>query len=241
LQPSSWLLLVCIFQENDKKCPDNTVLGGFLTFEFCEPIEFVKLITLFNVKKGPVTPDVKVIFDGGKTIAIDMPDMGGNGVYALPFKTDLYQKVTRVEVRVEGSSGAISSLEYPYCARTPTTTISVKKYAGPPNLCTASGIRSMKDSLYTVPDRAEWAYCYEIRIPSSSKECLYGITLTDPAPIGGRIGTRNVMAVSETLCSTGQAVYIAGPSRSFSQVPEPPVDAVIQEGHGYHSGSLVTI
>lgn len=195
--------LICIIQENNKACPDDSWSGGIITFEFREPVEFVKSMTFIDLKITP-TPNVTIFYDGGKSITTDTQDTGDNGVYTLPFKTSLYQNVTRIEITVE-RHGSISSLEYPYCSKPLKPQIAVKKYAGPPDLCTASGIASMQDVVYTLPSNgAPWAYCYVVSVPSTSEECLYDITLRDSAPIGGT-GGRSVTGVSETLCQ-GQRV-----------------------------------
>jgi len=182
-------------------------------------------------------PDISVFFDGGKKIDIRMPETGINGVYTLPFMTILYKNVTRIEVKIR-RSGAVTALTYPYCPKTPKTAISIKKYAGPPNLCHASGVLNMQDVAYTVPNDAQWAYCYAISVPSTSEEYLYDIKLTYPASAGG-IGTIKVTTASERLCPGGETRYIVGPTRSSWQVQKDSIEAIV-EGYGYYSGVQVT-
>jgi len=183
---------------------------------------------------GPKTPNVTVFYDADKSITIDTIATGDNGVYTLPFMTRVYRDVTRIEVTII-SSGSISSIEYPYCGSTPKTDINIKKYAGPVGACTATGITAADDLLYTVLNKATWAYCYEITIPQNNDECLYNVTLVDLAPIGG-IGTYKVTTVRETLCP-GRTVYIPGPTKSFNDAPEGSIDATVM-GYGYYSGTL---
>jgi len=202
--------------------------------EFRKRLEFVQSMTLMDTK-GVHTPDV-FVYNGAERIIIDMPDTGSNGVYTLPFMTTLYKNVSSIQVRLYGD-GAISSLTYPYCEETPKPLISIKKYAGPPNLCTASGISQMQDELYRLPNNAQWAYCYVMNVPAGSGEYLDDITLTDLASKGG-IGVTNVTAVNETLCK-GQTKYIAGPTKSFLDGPEGLVNATV-EGYGYYSGTLAS-
>jgi len=313
--------LVCIVQGNNWACPEKTDMGARITFEFREPLEFVKSMRFLGLSGCGDTPDVTVFFDQGKQITMDTPVTGENSVYTLPFKTNLYKNVTRIETNTNGNGvvsslefpscakplkpliavkkyvgppdlctsagvtnmednlyslpdasaswaycyvvsipsnseeclyenvtridiqifgpGAINSLEYPYCAQSPATAVSIKKYAGPPNLCTASGITSMQDDVYTLSaTNLTWAYCYVITVPDTSEECLYDVTLTDRAPIGGIKGMRNVTAVRETLCK-GQTKYIPGVQRTGLAAHEGPFDAIVQ-GYGYYSGTEVT-
>jgi len=76
------------------------------------------------------------------------------------------------------------------------------------------GINGMKENIYNLPSTtASWAYCYVISVLPNSEECLYDVTLTDPAPIGGITGVKNITKVDETLCQ-GQTVYIPGVTRT---------------------------
>jgi len=239
--------LVAVFQRGNKPCPEDSPLGGIINFYFREPVEFVKAMRLLK-SDGDRWFSVGVVFEEGvgieesnglKYIVVYPPDTGVNGLYTLPFKTDEMKRVREIRMFIN-SPGAVVSLEYPYCAKTPTTNISVKKYVGPPGLCTASGISSMQDSNYTVtfPNSTEWAYCYEVSIPSDSEDCLFDITLNDPAPMGGTNGRINVTAIQEKLCP-GQTRYVAGQNRSFSQAPEGWFDATV-EGYGYYTNALVS-
>jgi len=74
---------------------------------------------------------VTVVF-GSTSKRIDLVDTERNGVYTLPFQTELMTNVAGLLITVK--QGAISALEYPYCAKTPMAKISFKKLAGPPNL-----------------------------------------------------------------------------------------------------------
>jgi len=214
-------------------------MGGSIIFEFREPLEFVKAMTFIDIKGPENTPDVTVFFDGGRSIIVDTLQTGGNGVYTLPFKTSLYKAVTRIEVKIE-NFGAVSSLEYPYCVKPRTPAISIKKYAGPPNLCTPSGTIKMQDDQYTVPHDTQWAYCYVISVPSDSEECLYDVTISDPGTIGGTNGTINVTREDEILCPRGMVKYMAGPLKSFAELETTESAEASVEGYGYYSGSLVT-
>lgn len=94
-----------------------------MTIEFRIPIKMISFLN--NEFKN--TPDIKLTYDGGnKTIVFDTPMTGDNGFVSLPINTNVYKTVIMVEIKISGS-GAINSLEYPYCPRTPTTTISIKK------------------------------------------------------------------------------------------------------------------
>jgi len=229
--------LVCIVQRDPNACPERSGLGARFTFEFREPLEFVKAMTFLDIKGYGPTPDVTVFYDQGKQITIDTPVTGDNSVYTLPFKTSLYKNVTRIDINIE-QYGVLSSLEFPSCVKPMKPLISVKKYVGPPDLCTASSVGSMQDDVYTLPiTNAMWAYCYVISVPSNSEECLYDVTLTDPAPIGGTNGTQKVTTVGETVCQ-GQSVYFPGITRSGVVAQEGPFDATV-EGYGYYSGTQV--
>jgi len=227
--------LVCILQERNKTCPDDSTRGGIVTFEFREPVEFIKAMS-FNNLKGPNTQDVTVFYGEGKNINIYTPDTGVNGAYTLPFRTSLYNNVTRIEFRTLGG-GAISSLQYPYCAKTPKPQISIKKYAGPVAACSASGLTSMRDNEYIIPDNENWTYCYVISVPPDSDECLYDVVYMDPAPNGGTVGRKALTNATELFCR-GETRYVEGPSMTFSQAPESASSAVV-EGFGYYSGELV--
>jgi len=224
-----------IIQDGDRSCPDDAFDGGIMTFDFREPIEFIKTISFLNIERSD-TPDITIFYEGTKTTVIDAPFTDKNGFVSIPFKTSLYKLVSRIEVKIF-NSGVVTSLEYPYCAKTPTTAISVKKYAGPSNLCSQSGIPSMQDVFYDIPKNTQWAYCYQISIPSNSEECLYDITLSDSASVGG-IGSFLVTKTSEMLCP-GEVRYIAGLTRSSSQVTVESTEAAVQ-GYGYYSGTLVS-
>jgi len=143
-----------------------------------------------------------------------------------------------VKIKLFGK-GSLNSLEYPYCVSNPTTRIAVKKYAGTPDLCNTAGIKIMQYDLYTVPDNVEWAYCYEISVPSTSDECLYDITLLDPALTGELDRLRSVTTANETICPGGEKRYIAGPVNRISQTLTESTMVTIQ-GYGYYSGKLVT-
>jgi len=170
------------------------------------PVDFVKAMTFVD-SIGPNTPDVTVFFGAGQSITIGTMAAGSNSVYTLPFRPSLYRKVTRIEVNIP-ESGYISSLEYAYCASVPKTEISIKKYAGPVGACTATGISAGDDLVYNVPGNEN---CYLISNPNTSDECLYDITLTDPAPKGG-IGSLLVTTIAQTLCP-GQTLYVPGPTK----------------------------
>lgn len=131
-------------------------------------------------------------------------------------------------------SGAVSSLTYPYCSKTPSTAISIKKYAGPVNTCNAAGIPNMGDTVYKVPANGNvvWAYCYAVSVPSNSEECLYDITLSDD-PSSGGIGIVGVTTAGESLCPGGETRYFAGPTIVGQVVPFY-IDATV-EGYGYYS------
>jgi len=97
----------------------------------------------------------------------------------------------------------------------------------------------MEDILYTLPSAdATWTYCYVISVPAHSEECLYDVTLTDPSPIGGTGGPRNVTGVGETLCK-GQTMYLPGVNRVGVVSQERPFDATVQ-GYDYYSDKVVT-
>jgi len=200
---------VGIIQEGDKKCPDDTSKGGYITFDFREPTPFLEMLSILDIDEAP-TPKIKVTYAGGMTYSESTAVTGENGFLEVPFNTAIIQNVTRVEIFYSGS-GSINSLEYPYCPQTPIPVIAIKKYAGPSTAsCSASGIASMEDNLYTVPSTSSsWKYCYEVSVPSTSQECLYDVVMNDPAPIGGTGGSVNVTSVSAKLCP-GEKVYISG-------------------------------
>jgi len=182
-------------------------------------------------------PEIKITYDVGKTADIVAPTTGENGFVSFPFNTNLYKKVTMVDIKFDASS-AINSLEYPYCPQTPKPQISIKKYAGPPGLCTAVGVHLMKDDEYILPSNyAHFAYCYEITVPSSSDECVYDIVLNGPAPIGGTGSPKAVTSKNQLLCP-GEKIYVAGLTKTCSYGDEGPIDATV-DGYGYYSGNVV--
>jgi len=192
-----------------------------MTFEFREPVAFIKAMSFLHIL-GPKT------HDGGKTITIGTPETNRNGLYSLPFASDVYKSVTMIEVKLHGE-GSINSLEYPYCAKIPKPLISIKKSAGPTGMCNSSGINSMRKQYST---SEPWIYCYEISVPTTSQECLYDVVLADPAPAGGTGGPRNVTRLDEVLCP-GQTRYISGEPRWGRT--DGNIEATV-EGYGYYSG-----
>jgi len=228
--------LVGIIQEGNVPCPDDTSKGGFITFEFRQPVPFLKAMSLLDTDENN-TPDISVFFDNGKVETFDTAATGDNGYFKQDFDTSIYKNVNRIQIEYFGS-GSIDSLQYPYCPQMPTPLIVIKKYSGPTGLCSASGITGMQDGEYTVPSpTASWAYCYEVSIPSASGECLYDVVMNDPAPIGG-INTRNVTLRDELLCP-GDKVFIPGEVKGGSLAPEGQIDATV-EGYGHYSGQRVT-
>lgn len=107
----------------------------------------MKGVTLLDMKNEPYPPHVEIGLESGEWTVISAPDSGTNGIYTLPFKTGLYPRVKILFVHM-AHQGAVSSIEYPYCAKTPTTKISLKKYAGPAGRC---GVGGMQDHNYVVP------------------------------------------------------------------------------------------
>jgi len=100
--------LIAILQGGDKTCPDDSSLGGFITFEFREPVEFIKLISLLDTKSGN-TPEIKITYDGGnKTMIMKTPPTGDNGFVSIPFDTNIYRKVTMLDIKIL-SAGTINS------------------------------------------------------------------------------------------------------------------------------------
>jgi len=121
-------------------------------------------------------------------------------------------------------------------ATMPKIDITIQKYAGPAGACNASEIgKRLVNPWYTVPYNADWAYCYVISNPIG--ECLYEVTLKDPAPKGG-IGTHNVTTVNQILCP-GQTVYVPGPTKLFKDAPEALYRADAQ-GRGRETGREVS-
>jgi len=211
-------------------------MGAYVTFEFREPIEFVKSISFLDT--NIYGPQVSLTSAAGRWSGVlSVPLTGDNGFNLLEFPHYMYKNVAHIEISI--ALGSINSLEYRYCAKTPRTAVSIKKYAGPPSLCTASDVTSMQDDVHTLPaTNTTWAYCYVISVPSNSDECLYDVTLTDPAPIGGTGGMNNVTKIDETLCK-GQTVYVPGVNRTGLAVQEGPFEATLQ-AYGYYSGTLVS-
>jgi len=132
-------------QEGKKSCPDDSSEGSFITFEFREPVEYIKLISFLNNEAVLLTPDITLTYDGGKRTVFSAPYTGENRLASVLLNRDpSHKRVTMVEVENFGS-GAIDSLEYPYCAQTPKPLTSIKKYGGPVDACSASGLSSVQD------------------------------------------------------------------------------------------------
>jgi hypothetical protein len=228
--------MVSIIQEEDKPCPDDTGRGGFITFTFRKPVE-LSLTSLLDIDEGNDTPQLSVYREGGQTSTFETEPTGDNGLYPVAIDASVYTDVTMVDVKYWGS-GSINSLVYRYCPETPTPEIKIVKYAGPPGSCSGSGVSSLEDDLYTVPSTSDdWAYCYEISIPTSSGECLYDVQMNDPAPIGG-LQTYSVTETSVLMCP-GDIIYVSGSTISGSLAPEGSINATVV-GTGYYSGQEVT-
>lgn len=229
--------LVSIIQEEDMSCPDDTSKGGYITFTFRHPVELA-LTSLLDIDEGGNSPKV-FIYQGSQKDTFDTEPTGNNGLFPLHVDTSVFTDVTMIDVKYWGS-GSINSLKYRYCPETPTPKISITKFAGPAGSCNAEGVSSstLEDHLYTVPSNSDnWAYCYEVSVPESSEECLYDVSMNDPAPIGGLQG-HSVTQPSDRLCP-GETVYISGSSFPGSAAPEGMIDATVT-GTGYYSGQTVT-
>jgi len=176
--------LVGIIQEGNKRCPDDTSKGGYITFDFREPAPFLKMLSILDVDDG-TTPEITVTYSSGQTYTHSTVATGNNGFLEVPFNTAVIQNVTRVQI-LYGGSGSINSLKYPYCPQIPIPQVAIKKFAGPStSSCSQAGIALMEDNLYTIASTSEsWMYCYEVSVPSTSQECLYDVVMNDPAPMG---------------------------------------------------------
>ncbi len=228
--------MVAIIQEEEKACPDDTGKGGYITFTFRESIDLV-LTSLLDIDDSSAAM-ITLTYNGQNRKTFQTSATGNNGFFPLNINTDLYKNVSMVDVKYKGS-GSINSLVYRYCPKTPKPQIQIVKYAGPAGSCSSTDISKLKDDVYTVPSAtSSWAYCYVISTPTSSEECLYDVTLSDPAPLGG-IGSQILITKVTDLLCPGETIYISGPNRTGSLAPEGSIDATVV-GTGYYSSQQVT-
>jgi len=229
--------LVGIIQEGNKTCPVDSRVGGFITLEFRLPIESIRKISFLDID-GLLTPDLNITYDGGKTVVLDTPATGENGYLSLPLDSKVYRDVTMIDIKTFGA-GAFKSLEYQYCPRKPKTRLLLKKYAGPPGMCSEDGITtsSMQDNIFSVASAmTNFIYCYVISVPTTSQECLYDIVLNDPARIGGTNGPQVITQRHELLCP-GQKLFISGNVSRLRKVASEGMVVATVEGYGQYSGN----
>jgi hypothetical protein len=108
--------------------------------------------------------------------------------------------------------------------------IQLKKYAGPVGKCSAAGIAELHDDTYTLPtSTSEWQYCYVVSVPTTSKECLYKVTISDPMLAVGslRDGLMNVTAGNTDFLCPGEVKYIEGEVEKGLEKYEAPSEAKV--------------
>lgn len=108
--------------------------------------------------------------------------------------------------------------------------IELKKYAGPVGKCSDAGIAELHDETYTLPtSTSEWQYCYVISIPTTAKECLYQVTISDPMLAVGSLGDglMNVTTGNTDFLCPGDVKYIEGEVEQGLERYEEPSEAKV--------------
>lgn len=108
--------------------------------------------------------------------------------------------------------------------------IELKKFAGPVGKCSAAGIAELHDDTYTLPaSTSEWQYCYVVSVPSSSKECLYKVSISDPVRVLGLFGDglMNVTSGNTDFLCPGEVKYIEGQVEKGLEKYEAPSEAKV--------------
>jgi len=101
---------VIIIQETDKDCPDDSLDGGVIKFEFCHATA-VNIAKLLDVDESNNTPVIVVTHGNGTTKTYHTDATGDNGLWSKELnETD----VVTVEVKFWGS-GSIAELQYHSC------------------------------------------------------------------------------------------------------------------------------
>jgi len=113
-----------------------------------------------------------------------------------------------------------------------TPVVDVKKYAGPVGQCAAGMMTGLQDVLYTLPlSSSSWQYCYVVTVPSTSQECLYQMSMVDPAPIGGISSGSPIAVTSSTsdadMMCPGDVRYFPGRVVQGLTAQEGPFDATV--------------
>lgn len=73
--------LVSIIQRRDSPCPEASPLRGIFIYNFREPIEFVKALSLLGIQSDNNPATVSVLLESGSAAkSIKLIDTGRNGV-----------------------------------------------------------------------------------------------------------------------------------------------------------------
>jgi hypothetical protein len=93
-------------------CPDDTGLGGYIEFEFCQPVS-VNAGRLLDVD-GAESADIRFYYSDGTNKKYDVGSTGDNGYWRYEYKE---HDVTKVVFEYTGS-GSVEGIEYWYCPET---------------------------------------------------------------------------------------------------------------------------
>ncbi|KAL3923230.1 MAG: hypothetical protein SGILL_001775, partial [Bacillariaceae sp.] len=92
-----------------ESCPDDTGKGGYIMFEFCQPVN-VNAGRLLDVDGGE-SADIKFYHDDESVTEYDVGKTGDNGYWRYAYEEENVKKV----VFEYSGSGSVEGLEYWYC------------------------------------------------------------------------------------------------------------------------------
>ena len=95
-------------------CPDDTGKGGYIQFDFCQPVD-VTAGKLLDVD-GAESADIRFFYSDGTSKKYDVGTTGDNGYWSYDYNES---DVVKVMVEYTGS-GSVEAIEYSYCPEAAT-------------------------------------------------------------------------------------------------------------------------
>ena len=95
-----------------ESCPDDTGKGGYIEFEFCQPVS-VTAGRLLDVDASE-SADIRFYYSDGTSKKYDVGTTGDNGYWRYDYNED---DVVKVKFEYTGS-GSVEGIEYSYCPET---------------------------------------------------------------------------------------------------------------------------
>jgi hypothetical protein len=93
-------------------CPDDTGKGGYIQFDFCQPVD-VKAGRLLDVD-GAESADIRFFYADGTQKKYDVGSTGDNGYWSFDYNEE---NVVKIKFEYTGS-GSVEAVEYSYCPET---------------------------------------------------------------------------------------------------------------------------